>query len=281
VVEERFVTLESDPDIMLRTAQFRADNRSNNGKTIVIIPGYFCTVEEREVLARELSSRYNVLVFEPRGYGKSSKKRKKGIYGIDSYAREMRELFQILKLRNNEFAIFGSSLAVSAMHQYTAYMDGIKPEPAAMIMTSPAPKYREAGIFKLLSWMPNIIIAFFQRIVFLYLRITRSKEEWKNLDYAERRFKELDPWIQRRIAIETVGRIDFRDGEKDISIPICVFTAGKDDFTDPKDAKKYVHHPKSELITVDIDAHRFIEGNETLIAKHIISFLENKIWVRN
>ena len=277
-MEIKFIQLKSDPDIKLRIAQFPTKDKTNSGKTIVVIPGYFGAIEERKALAKKLSEKYNTIVLEPRGYGKSSKKHKRGIYTVPHFAEEMREVFQHLNLKDNKFVVFGSSLAVSALHQYSAYLEGEKPEPAALFITSPAPKYRESGILKIMAWMPNWLIAFIQKLLFIYMHFTRGKEERKNLVYAKRRFKELDPWVQRRIAVEAIGKVDFRDGEKDMKIPLCIFIAEKDDFTDPEDAKKYMNHEKSEINIIETSAHKFIEGNENVLTKHIFRYLSKKIW---
>ncbi|MBN1534094.1 MAG: alpha/beta fold hydrolase [Spirochaetes bacterium] len=273
-----YLTLASDPDISLRVASFTCGKEGNHDRTIVIIPGFFGSIEERTTLAEGLAENYNVIVYEPRGYGESSKKRQKGMYTVDSYAREMREVLRMLHLRDHGFVLFGSSLAIATLHQYSAYIDGEKPEPAAMIFVSPAPRYKQAGILRFLGWIPGWMITFVRKAVFLFLWLTRNREERKNLTYAQNRFVALDPWVQFRIAVESVARIDFNGGERDIPVPLCVFIAEKDDFTDPEHSRKYIHHPDSEMILVKADAHKFIQGKEDILVAHINRFLSTRIW---
>ena len=56
---------------------------------------------------------------------------------------------------------------------------------------------------------------------------------------------------------------------------MSVFSAEKDDITSPEDAAKYTHNEKSELILVDSNAHKFINGREEFIARRMKEFLSN------
>ncbi len=273
------LTLPSFNEINIRYVYLQTDNEEGKDKTIVIIPGFFGTIEERYPLAQAFSKYYNVILYEPRGYGKSSKLHVKGIYDISSYANEMREIFQVLNLQSQQFTIFGSSLAVSMIHQYSVFLEGEKPEPAALLLASPAPKYREAGIFKRIGWFPDWLFSLFQKIVFLWLKITRNKKERNDVKNAEKRFYDNDPWVQRRIAIESLGAVDFRGQEGTIPYPLYIMSSINDDFTDPKDAKRYlVGNPLSEHKLFEHDSHKFIEGKEEALVEHINSFLSSKIW---
>lgn len=277
-MKESYLNLVSDPDITLRVATLKNKQGRSDAKTVVIIPGFFGSIEERTILAAHLVEYFNVIIYEPRGFGKSTKKRKKWIYRIRDFAAEMREVFQLLELKDNEFIIFGSSLAVSFLHYYAAFLDGPKPEPAALVFVSPAPKYRGGAILRALRFVPYWLQTVIRKIIFTYLRMTRNREERGNLTYAETRFKELDPWVQFRIAVESVGYADFTGEEIKIQIPVCAFSAVKDDFTNPEDAGRYTHHEKSELILVETDAHKFINGREKLISQRIHQFLSRGIW---
>ena len=214
------LTLPSFSEIYIKYVRLQTENEEGKDKTVVIIPGFFGTIEERYPLAQAFLKYYNVILYEPRGYGKSSELHVKGIYDIASYANEMREIFQELNLQSQKFTIFGSSLAVAMIHQYSAFLEGEKPEPAALLLASPSPKYREAGIFKRIEWFPDWLFSLFQKIVFLWLKITRNKKERKDVKYAEKRFYDNDPWVQRRIAIESLGVVDFRGHEGTIPYPL-------------------------------------------------------------
>ncbi len=277
-MNESYLNLISDPDITLRIATFKNKQGRSDAKTVVIIPGFFGSIEERTILAAHLVEYFNVIIYEPRGFGKSTKKRLKWIYRIEDFAAEMREVFQLLELKDNEFVIFGSSLAVSFIHHYAAFLEGPKSEPAALVMVSPAPKYRGGGILRTIQFVPYWLQTVITTIIFTYLRLSRNKEEAGNLKYAETRFKELDPWVQFRIAVESVGYADFTGQERDIPVPVCVFSAEKDDFTNPEDAARYAHHEKSELVLVETDAHKFINGREKLISQRINEFFSRGIW---
>jgi len=197
------------------------------------------------------------------------------IYSVKNFARKLKELIEYYKLRDNSFAIFGSSLAVATIHSYCVDLPEPKPQPTALLLASPSPKYREAGIFRKVRFLPDCLLDVIERITFTWLYLTRNPEEHKDLNYAKRRMRELVSWSQRRIAIETLSTVDFRGREKDIKIPILVLSSMKDDFTDPTDAKTYLRgHKLSEQIFISHNSHKFIEGKEELITEYIHSFLQ-------
>ena len=271
--------VDSDLEFSLRYCYLPTNNPEGKDKTIVIIPGYLSDIEERYPLAQNLSKYYNAVIYEPRGYGKSSAPHIKGIYNIPAYAREMRAVFRALGLQDKKFAIFGSCLATAPMHYYASYLEENTPYPAAMIMASPAPKYREAGIFNYVGWLPNWILAGFEKFVLTYLYYTRKKEERKNINYARRRFSELDGWSQRRIAIETICKVNLVDKQSDIPLPLLILASTNDDFVDITETAKYLkRNPLSEQKFFEHDSHKFIEGREPEIAEAIHSFLSRKIW---
>ncbi len=277
-MKEFYIDLKSDPDISLRVASFKNKPGSSDAKTIVIIPGYFGSIEERSILAAHLVEYFNVIIYEPRGFGKSTKKRTKWIYRIRDYAAELREVIEELALKDGEFLLFGSSLSVSFIHYYAAFLEGEKPAPAALVFVSPAPKYRGAAILRAIRFTPYWLQTVITKIIFSFLRLTRNSEEAGNLTYAETRFRELDPWVQFRIAVESVGYANFTGEEDKITYPVCVFTALQDDFTSPEDAARYAQGEKSSLVLVEAKAHKFINGREEFIADNINDFLYRDVW---
>ena len=268
-----FISLPSAPEIKLRV--FTSFHKKGACTTIVIVPGYLGYIEERLPLAHALSKYYNVILYEPRGYGQSTALHKKGIYGVKDFANELKELIECYQLSDNNFAIFGSSLAVAFIHYYCVFLPDPKPKPIALLLASPSPKYREAGVFRKVRHLPNWLLDIFEVITFTWLQLTRNPEERKDLRYAKKRMKELDSWVQRRIAIETLGVVDFRGRESDIKIPILVLSSMKDDITDPEEAKAYLKgHKLSKQIFINHNSHKFIEGREREIAEYIHTFLE-------
>jgi len=270
ILKEFYLTLKSDPDISLRAASFKNKKGRSDAQTIIIIPGFFGSIEERSILAAHLTDEYNVVIYEPRGFGKSTKKRKKGIYYPENFGRELQEVIELLELKDNEFIVFGSSLAVAFIHHF-ALLDQSKA--AALVLVSPAPYYRGSAVLRALRFTPYWLQTLIRMAIFGWLRLSRSKEEADNFAYAEKRFKELDPWVQFRVGVEGIGFTNLRGREKDIPGPVCVFSARKDDITSPEDAAKYTHNEKSELILVDSNAHKFINGREEFIARRMKEFL--------
>lgn len=266
-------------ELKLRYCYLDTSNPHGKDKTVVLLPGYLGDIDERYPLAKSISKYFNVILYEPRGYGKSDAPRKKGIYTIEAYARELREVLRSFNLKDGEFAIWGSCLATAPMHYYASYLEDNTPRPAAMIMASPAPKYREAGIFNYVGWMPNWLLIFFQKIVLTYLYYTRNKNERKNIEFAKRRFAELDTWAQHRIAIETICKVDLDGKQEDIPFPLLILASTNDDFVDITETEKYLkRHPLSEQHFFEHPDHKFIEGKEDAIAEVIYEFLSKKIW---
>lgn len=276
-IHTEFLKTQSNPEIKLRYVFLR---HQTSNKTIVLFPGYLGSIEERFPLIKEFNKHFNVIIYEPRGYGGSSKPHKKGIYGINDYAYELKQVLEHFKLQDNKFAIFGSSLGTVPMQYYGAYLSEPKPEPAAMLMVSASSHFPGANFFNYIGWLPDWLIVCVQKlIVFPFLLLTRGKESRKDTKYAIKRMNELDGWVQRRIAIECIAKTNLKGKEQDNKYPLFLIASSDDAYSPPEVVKQYVRaNPLNESKFINTGEHKLIEGREPELVEYMCEFLQQKIW---
>lgn len=84
------------------------------GIPLILVPGFMCTTKFYERNITELSKKYRVITFDPRGYGLSSKTLQGN--NLKGHARDMKELIEYLDL--DGVVLMGWSLGCSAISVY-------------------------------------------------------------------------------------------------------------------------------------------------------------------
>lgn len=84
------------------------------GIPLMLVPGFMCTTRFYERNVAELSKKYRVITFDPRGYGLSSKTLQGN--NLKGHARDMKELIDYLDL--DGVVLMGWSLGCSAISVY-------------------------------------------------------------------------------------------------------------------------------------------------------------------
>ena len=91
------------------------------GTPLILVPGFMCTTRFYERNVGELSKKYRVITFDPRGYGLSSKTLQGNT--LKGHARDIKELIDFLDL--DGVVLMGWSLGTSAVavyaHEYREY----------------------------------------------------------------------------------------------------------------------------------------------------------------
>ncbi|MHA1686491.1 MAG: alpha/beta fold hydrolase [Candidatus Heimdallarchaeaceae archaeon] len=272
---EKFLQVSDTPFIQLRHRFLTTKNPENKHRTIIIIPGWLGTIEERLPLAESFLRFANVIIYEPRGYGKSSAPHKRKIWKLEYFAQDLAKIIEYYRLKEGEFYIWGSCVGAAIAFQY--YLSKLGPKPKALLLASPQDKFKTKWWFNLFKWAPYFLLVAIEKIVVFFLELylkMKNPEEVKNVKYAVRRFTEADLYVQLRILIELIHEYDIRDQKENLDLPILVFSAQQDWFTLPENAKQFVtFHPQSMLIELG-NSHRIIDGNEMEIGNYIATFIE-------
>lgn len=270
-----FVKINEKPEFQIRIAKFPCLNDKYSHRNLILIPGWLSAIDNFTNMAKALQHYSNVVLYEPRGFGKSKTAHKKGYFSPDDYNIELSKLVEYLNFKDKEFIILGSCSGSSQGFYF--YLEGEGSKPHTILAFSPQDHYGTPFWLPVLGWIPTFIMIFIQKMIIvlyrLYLKI-RGTGESENVTWAADRLEKNDDWSLRRFVLEFIVNYDIRGRQKEIDVPILMFVSEKDHFVGPEKAGNFLVLPESELIQIKTQFHRVHEGKEKEIALKINDFLE-------
>ena len=273
-MEENFIKVLDNPEIQIHHKYFPAFAEKFQKRTIVMLPGWLDTIERRMTLVEEFRKTANIIIYEARGFGKSTGPKKRGLYTNQNLLDEFQIILKHYNLKDEEFFIWGTSFSTSLILQYA--IERRDPIPKALLVASPVPKFKTQWWFNVLNLMPFFMLKFFVKVVLFFLRRHLKKkqpDDESNIDYADQRFKEVNLFAQLRVLVESMHRFDIRGKESEIKQPMLIFTAEKDWFTDPEVSKSFAqYNSKSQVVSIG-KTHRVVTTGEENIRMNVDKFL--------
>lgn len=274
-MDYEYLQTSEKPPIKLRHKFFPTKNKENNNRKLVMIPGFLDNIDNRMPLVSAFQEISNIIMYEPRGYGKSSAPRKRGKYKVKYYVEDFEKLIEHYGLKDKEYYVWGSCVGSAIIYQY--YLDSDGPKPAAIIAASPDAKFKTQWWFEIVNILPYPLVWLVYKIVIFVLRRylkRKNPSDVKNIDYSVDRFNKLDLYVQMRILIELIHRYDIRGRESELDVPMLILSPKKDWFVDPENSKRMAqYHPKSKYVGLG-DAHRMIVDTEKEIAELTNDFIK-------
>jgi len=270
-----YITTKDDPEIKIRIAKYPSKDDKYSSRMMILIPGWLSGIDTYSPLAEALMQYGNVIIYEPRGFGKSITPHKKGLFSPEEFRKELACVLKKLNVVEKKFIIFGGSSGGYQAMDY--YVHGEGPKPYALALISPQDEVPLPFFLPIFGWIPSFIMEFIQRvIVFFYYLVLKLKRkgETQNVSWAAERLKVNDGWCMRRFILEFNAEYDIKNKLKELDVPLIMFVGAEDYFVDPEAAKRFMHNPDSEIITLKIVQHRIHEGNEEELAKKTNKFLE-------
>ncbi|MFW9853019.1 MAG: alpha/beta fold hydrolase, partial [Candidatus Thorarchaeota archaeon] len=231
-MEEKYITVSEKPLINLRHCFFPTSKEEYKDRITVLIPGWLSDIDRRMPLVQAFQKISNIIMFEPRGFGKSSGPRKRGLYKPSCYADDLSAIVEYYQLKEDEYFIWGSCVGAEIAYQYCIKNKG--PKPKAILAVSTASKHGTFWWFSLVNYLPYPIMWIAYKIYKIFFKIylkKQSPEDTKNFDYSMKRFYELDFYIQVRILLEFIHRFDIRGEEEKIGVPQLIMYAENDWFS--------------------------------------------------
>ncbi|NPD87647.1 MAG: hypothetical protein HGN29_02920 [Asgard group archaeon] len=275
-MDKDFIKVLSKPEIYIHHRYLPALEDKFQNRTIVMIPGWLDTLERRMALVEEFRKIANIVIYEARGFGKSTGPKKRGLYTNQMLLDEFQLVLQHHNLSGTDFYIWGTSFSTSLILQYS--IEKREPKPKALLVASSVSKFKTKWWFDVLNIMPFFMLKFFVKIVLFFLRRNLKKkqpDDEENIDYADQRFKEVNLYAQIRVLIEAMHKFDIRGKEDEIKQPMLIFTAEKDWFTDPDISKSFANYnPKSKTISLG-KSHRVVTTGEEIIKEHVLNFINS------
>ncbi len=273
----KFLDVSEQPPIQLRHAYFptTSEKEENKNRTIVMVPGWLDRIEKRTDLIEEFRKYSNVIFCEPRGFGESSAPHKHNIYTVKHLTDDLSKMIEQYHLKDKEFYMWGSCLGSAMAFIYCIDKKG--PLPRAIIASGPVSKFKTPWWFNLVKGLPFFIIKIIEKIAIaglkLYLRFKRP-EETQNVDYAIKRFDESDLYVQIRILLEFIHKYDIRGQEEKLKdIPIKVFSAKADWFTEPEQSEIFARLNLLSELTILMGDHRIVRDRYQQVAQETKNFL--------
>jgi len=275
-MEEEFIRSSNEPEIYIHNRFFPTLEDRFQNRTIVMIPGWLDTIERRMPLVEEFRKIANIIIYEARGFGKSTGPKKRGLYTNKLLLDEFQIILQNYNLQNNSFYVWGTSFSTSLILQYS--IEKKEPQPKALLVASPVSKFRTKWWFDVLNLLPFFLLKFVAKIVLFSLRRKLKKkqpDDEENIDYAGQRFKEVNLYAHLRVLLEAMHRFDIRGKEKEIEQPMLIFTAEKDWFTDPEISKTFAElNSLSKVVSLG-KTHRVVTTSNEVIRQYVSEFIKS------
>ncbi len=276
-MHDNFIVVSEKPLIRIHHAFFPCKNEKYKDRIILIILGWLGNFEGIMPLVQQFQQFASIIVYEPRGHGKSNGPRKRGIYKPKFIIEELAKIIKHYDLKDSQFYLWGSCSGINIGYLY--FLEKLGPKPIAFLAASPSAKNDTKWWFMLLRFLPWPLLWLAYKIIFfflmLYLRI-KSPNEMKNLKYSKDKFTKNDLYPLFRFLFEFFFGYDIRGREKELDVPQIIFYGEGDWFIKAEKSMKFVHyHPKSEIVNMG-DVHRVYAGKEAKITKYVEDFV-NKI----
>ena len=273
-MKEEYIIVSEEPLITLRHAFFETSNKKYSSRNIVMILGWLSSIEERMPLIESFRNIGNIIIYEPRGFGKSSAPEKKGFYGIDQCTSDFARIIKLYQLQDRDFYVWGSSYGSAIALQYS--VKNLGPKPRAFLLASLESSCQTRWWIQLMQYFPKFFYSFLSRFVLFYINFsTRKKnpDDVQDISATLKDFKERGIYIQIRIYFECLTKYNIEDLEHKIDTPLLIFIAQKDWFSKPEKSRKLAEfNPYSKVITVG-ESHRNIVENPGILTEHIKEYI--------
>lgn len=259
-VTERWVQTRESPRIRVRCVIH--EGPPEPAHTVVMVPGWLSSAEEKQTVAVELARHARVIVLEARGHGGSDRPRVPGAYSIEAFARELGVVIEAFGLRAGAYSVFAFCLATGWTR--ALFNDGFEPRPAGLVLATPAGRYRGAALLHATARaVPDSVLAGVQRIA-TRAWIALVPGERATIEQTDRRVREQDGWVQRRIAAYCSARMPYIPTP---SLPQLWLVNEGDPFVEAPPMTDAV-----ELWTIR-SSHLWIDGREREVADRVAEFL--------
>ena len=251
--------------VSLRVISFSPPSKIRS-PDIVFVAGWITQIDSWKAVLQEMTMEHRVIYIETREKI-SSQVRGKVSYGVEAMGRDIAAVVIHLKLQDDAYFLFGSSLGA------TAILDGykhLKSRPRCLALIAPN------AVFRIPLFWKGIILAFFPPAYFIlrpiikwYLRTFRMNIESDRAQYEKysRNIDAADPWKLKRAAI-ALWKYQVWDELKTITPPVLIVGGSKDTLHEPENLKKMVELlPNASFL--DMDTNQMTHSREMVL----------KLWV--
>ena len=108
-MQEKTLIVSEKPFIKIGNSFLETYSKKEHSLTSIFIPAWLDTPKERKPIIESLREVTNVITYEPRGFGDSSRPKVRGIYGLDDLLDELSKLIQHYNLKNEESILWGKN----------------------------------------------------------------------------------------------------------------------------------------------------------------------------
>lgn len=242
------------------------------GKPLVLVPGFMCTTRFFQKNVDYLSQKYRVIIFDPRGHGRSSKTGQRS--NLEGYANDIRELLEYLDLQG--VILFGWSMAGSVAVTYCQMFSCERLAALGLIDSALYPfgngdwnryGYRNYDVDNYLSMMqnwylkPDIYYHRFSSKVFME-DCSPEEEQW-----IEEEIRKMPCWTGLEVHYDFC-QTDCTAYLPNISVPTAIFCADSRLYPGGTAMGRYY----KECMKAPTEVFEFFEGGHMLFYKEMERF---------
>lgn len=203
-----------------------------SGIPFLLMPGFLGTTKFFEKNIGELSKKYRVIVFDPRGQGRSCKVG--GGNTMERNALDIRDLIEYLRL--DDVILGGWSMGSSVVISYCsltqeAHLKGIVLIDGSLFPMSPDEwnKHRSRD-YNIDNWLENYMPLVFDREAFygrFIDRISNGAMTKEDREWVKKEFMKTPPWSALEFHYDFCRTDNFRNLKK-LTVPVALFGGASD-----------------------------------------------------
>jgi pimeloyl-ACP methyl ester carboxylesterase len=274
-MDEKYLVVSNEPLIELRHMFFPVLDEKYIDRTIVMIIGWLDYIENRVDLIESFRNIANIIIYEPRGFGKSYVPEIKGLFSLEDFTYDFAKIIDFYQIKERDYYIWASSFGCSIALNYS--IEEIGPQPKAFFLGSPEAKTQSRWWFHIVKHFPKFLYSITMRFVLFFLKPSIKRinpKDAQGISSTFQEFKGKGIYQKIRILFECLDKFDIRGREHEISSPMLAFIAKKDWYSNPENTKKLAaFNPKSKVICIG-ESHRTIVDNRSELTKHINEYIE-------
>ncbi|HDP99396.1 MAG TPA: alpha/beta hydrolase [bacterium] len=256
-------------NVSLRVITFTPPQKTDN-PPVVFIAGWITLIRAWQYVLREMSKDFTIYYVETREKI-SSKVVGKVKYGVEDIAGDIIALIEHLKLENDRYILFGSSLGATAILESCRRL---RVKPKCLVLIGPNAVFRVPRFGRIIIYLfyPGLylIIKPFIKWYLKHFRLDVRSDYEQYRKYCDN-LDAADPWKLKKAAME-LSHYTVWDFLAEIEVPTLIFGASKDTLHEPENLKRMVSMlPKATYL--DLETNR--QTHREMVVEHTRQYLRD------
>ena len=226
-----------DRDVSLRVITFTSATKTNH-PPVVFVAGWISKIVGWQTVIREMTKDFHVYYIETREKI-SSEVKGKVEYSAEAIGKDIVTIILHLKLKNNNFILFGSSLGATAILDCCRFLEQ---DPLCLVLIGPNAVFRVPRFGQvIIRVFPPRLYLMIKPLIKWYLKTFRLdvRSDYAQYEKYCHALDAADPWKLKRAAIQ-LSKYEVWGLLGDINCPSLIVGASKDVLHEPENLKNMV-----------------------------------------